>query len=465
MLSNQQFQVAAGHVLEYGLGLSSDESIVIMFDETASKYIDSFIHSCQERNIKYTILFTPLVYQKGVSKRIYQNRDKDQLPLPMVEALSSADAILTLVDGSTSSGAFRKAVITAFRDKNARLVHIPGVDDHVLSCIERSDFPKIEREGELLAWCLGTAQHARIKTQDANGNTYCLDLNLGGWENEPLISTGRQLKGGWGNLPPGEVFCCPKLQSVDGKIVVNGSVPDHAFNNPSDGFLLEFREGQITSWEPLGPIACQIDFFERLQNDAQDRGDPNWNRFAELGIGLNSAIDRASGNSLFDEKMAGTIHIAIGDNTVFGGPVASDIHVDMVVLAPTVELDRRIAIDEGVLQVDAISAFRAGWAPEEAMIDPAAEIVVLEGNVHQDAATGVLRRRISRAGRVGFVDMAERDESVALASLVRNLRGANGFSIGQIIEDHPKIRDYETERLLDKLIHYRCVSARNPGQG
>ncbi len=381
--------------------------------------------------------------------------------MPMQEALSSADAILTLIDGSTNLGAFRKSVITAIRKKDCRLVHIPGVDEHVLSIIEQSDFPKIERHGELLAWNLGTANCARISTRDASGNTYWLKLDLGGWENEPLISTGRQLRGGWGNLPPGEVFCCPTQQSVNGKIVVNGSLPDLAFQGAHDGYLLEFRNGFIVSWEELGPIAQESDYFERLKSAGEDRGDPNWCGFAELGVGLNSAISQASGNSLFDEKMAGTIHIAIGDNTVFGGPNASDIHVDMVVLAPTVELDGKVAISEGVLQIDAIRALRSNWAPQKKLMDPEGEIIVLEGNVREDRETGILQRRISRAGRVGFVDIADEDESRALSALVRSLRIANGFTVEQFVEDHPKFRDYDTKQLLEKLIHYRCVSLRN----
>ena len=44
------------------------------------------------------------------------------------------------------------------------------------------------------------------------------------------------------------------------------------------------------------------------------RNDSNWNVFAELGVGLNPTIKTLTGNSLFDEKAYGTIHIAIGDN-------------------------------------------------------------------------------------------------------------------------------------------------------
>jgi leucyl aminopeptidase (aminopeptidase T) len=58
--------------------------------------------------------------------------------------------------------------------------------------------------------------------------------------------------------------------------------------------------------------------------------DRNWNTFAELGIGLNPAITILTGNSLFDEKAKGTIHIALGDNHAFGHHVESQFHDDLV---------------------------------------------------------------------------------------------------------------------------------------
>jgi len=60
---------------------------------------------------------------------------------------------------------------------------------------------------------------------------------------------------------------------------------------------------------------------------------------AELGIGLNPAI-RVRGSVLFDEKVAGTAHVAIGSNVgPYGGDNVASIHVDCVFSAPELTVD------------------------------------------------------------------------------------------------------------------------------
>ncbi|HHX50174.1 MAG TPA: aminopeptidase, partial [Clostridia bacterium] len=68
----------------------------------------------------------------------------------------------------------------------------------------------------------------------------------------------------------------------------------------------------------------------------------------ELGIGLN---DQAvlSGIVLEDEKVVGTVHIALGDNSTFGGTVEVASHLDGVLLKPTLWLDGRRILEKGRL--------------------------------------------------------------------------------------------------------------------
>ena len=67
---------------------------------------------------------------------------------------------------------------------------------------------------------------------------------------------------------------------------------------------------------------------------------------AELGIGTN---DEAilSGVILEDEKLYGTVHVAFGTNTSFGGTNKADCHYDGIILKPTLYLDDELIIDKG----------------------------------------------------------------------------------------------------------------------
>ena len=71
---------------------------------------------------------------------------------------------------------------------------------------------------------------------------------------------------------------------------------------------------------------------------------------AELGIGTN---DQAiiTGAILEDEKVMGTVHIALGNNISMGGTCDVGIHLDGVILEPTVLIDGRMIMEKGKLKI------------------------------------------------------------------------------------------------------------------
>ena len=79
-----------------------------------------------------------------------------------------------------------------------------------------------------------------------------------------------------------------------------------------------------------------------------DAGGENGRFVAELGIGTNPAA-AIVGLILEDEKVEGTIHLAFGTSTGIGGQNTASVHIDGLVLEPTVELDGRTIMREGSL--------------------------------------------------------------------------------------------------------------------
>ncbi len=72
---------------------------------------------------------------------------------------------------------------------------------------------------------------------------------------------------------------------------------------------------------------------------------------AELGIGTNEKAI-LTGNILEDEKILGTAHVAFGASAAIGGNVQVPVHLDCVVMRPTVELDGEALVRDGELLVD-----------------------------------------------------------------------------------------------------------------
>ena len=141
------------------------------------------------------------------------------------------------------------------------------------------------------------------------------------------------------SLPSGEAAIAPIEGTTEGTIVV-----DHAID--SMGLLKEpikvtVGKGRVVS---IGGGA-QAKHLEKLIHS-----DENASNIAEFAIGTNP-LSRMLGNVAEDKILKGCVHIAVGDNHTIGGEVESCIHLDMVILKPTVWLDGDKVVDEGVLSL------------------------------------------------------------------------------------------------------------------
>ena len=123
------------------------------------------------------------------------------------------------------------------------------------------------------------------------------------------------------NMPGGEVFVCPLEDSAEG-VVEFSEFPAHHAGGRVEGMRLVFRGGEV--------VEATARSGEELLHQALAT-DEGAKRLGELGIGCNEGITRPMGSPLFDEKIAGTIHLALGGSYTFlGGTNDSRIHWDVV---------------------------------------------------------------------------------------------------------------------------------------
>lgn len=121
------------------------------------------------------------------------------------------------------------------------------------------------------------------------------------------------------NMPSGEVYTSPVEDAVDGR--VHFSLPCIYQGSEVEGATLWVRSGLIEKWEA------------RRGQDVLDRvfAMPGARRFGEAAIGTNYNIQRMTKNILFDEKIGGTIHMAVGQSYLqTGGKNESPVHWDMI---------------------------------------------------------------------------------------------------------------------------------------
>ncbi len=131
--------------------------------------------------------------------------------------------------------------------------------------------------------------------------------------------------GDFTNLPGGELFIAPT--AANGRLVIDGSFGDWGLlDTPLE---LTIKDGMVT--EARGSRAEDLmEVFDMLG--------PGARTVAELGIGMNPKA-RLWGILLEDEKVGNTIHLALGNNTAFGGTCDVPVHFDGIVTHPTVYID------------------------------------------------------------------------------------------------------------------------------
>jgi aminopeptidase len=177
----------------------------------------------------------------------------------------------------------------------------------------------LDRPDPVQAWRELSANQARIVERlrparqiriEADGTDITLDVTGRTWVN----SDGRR------NMPSGEVFTGPHEHSANGTI--RFTVPTGPRGVTVTGVTLTFRDGEVTQFS-----AERGEDYLRAALDT----DPGARFLGELGIGTNTGIDRPTGHILLDEKMAGTVHLALGRSyPETGGTNASALHWDLI---------------------------------------------------------------------------------------------------------------------------------------
>lgn len=121
------------------------------------------------------------------------------------------------------------------------------------------------------------------------------------------------------NMPSGEVYTSPVENSVNGHI--HFSFPGLYMGYEVENVRLWVKDGYIEKWE----ASRGKDFLDRIFALEGAR------RFGEAAIGTNYNIDKMTRNILFDEKIGGTVHMAIGQSyQQAGGKNESPVHWDMI---------------------------------------------------------------------------------------------------------------------------------------
>ncbi|HKH65154.1 MAG TPA: aminopeptidase [Solirubrobacterales bacterium] len=251
-------------------------------------------------------------------------------PQAVAAAMAAADVVLAPTIQSLSHTAARKAASEA----GVRIGTLPGVTEEMLGRLMTGDLDEIRRRGWAVVTALNRGTEARITCRHGS------DLRIGLQGRMGIVDAGELgNKGAFGNLPCGEGFIAPVEGTTEGTLVVDGSIAEIGLLDTP--VSLTVREGNLV--EATGNDG------DRLMELLTEHGEDGTN-VAELGIGTNEEAI-LTGNILEDEKILGTCHVAFGASAAIGGTVQVPVHLDCVVLEPTVEIDGETIVSGGDLLV------------------------------------------------------------------------------------------------------------------
>ena len=230
---------------------------------------------------------------------------------------NAVDCVIALSNYSTSHTRFRDFLT---RICGGRFASMPLFDISMLEGAMNVDWRELSHKTTAIAKIINSAEFIEIETP--NGTSVSFSKK----GRRALSDTGiLTRKGAFGNLPAGEVYLAPAEGTARGTLMLEWG-PTRQLIPP---VALTVKDGYVAD------ISGEDRYAEYLRAKLAERRE-NGN-IAELGIGTNKAAKRPD-NILESEKILGTIHIALGDNSSFGGIVKTPFHQDFVFFRPTVTL-------------------------------------------------------------------------------------------------------------------------------
>jgi aminopeptidase len=274
-------------------------------------------------------VFTPLLTKTATREQLARAEE-------IVTAGRDAVArvVVAMANHSTSHTRFRSLVNAA----GGRFASLPNFDPEMFFSSMKVDWQQLAQRTARLADEVNRAVEISVQCPNGTAMRFYKAGRVAAGDDGLLTAPGS-----FGNLPAGEVYLAPLEGTSEGLMVVEYA-PTRKLVSPLE---LVVRGGAVVEIRGDEPYREKLE--QKFAESAKNRN------IAELGIGTNERATRPD-NILEAEKILGTIHIALGDNTGFGGTVSTPFHEDYVFYRPTLRTfmedgSSRTVLDDGQLLI------------------------------------------------------------------------------------------------------------------
>lgn len=302
------------------MGAKPGESILVITDEPL-------------RRIGYALrqAANDLGHEVALVEILPRKTNGEEPPAPVFDLMKRFDVVLCPTSKSLTHTDSRRAASAA----GVRVGTLPGVTEEIMVRCMNADYNVIAQRTHAICDLMRRTRTIRVVSPAGTD----IVMPITGREAHASSGLFRE-KGLWGNLPTGEAYLAPLEGQSEGVFVVDGSMAGVGMT--IEPIRVRVEAGYATEISGGEEASRLIALLEPHGKDGRN--------VAEFGIGTN---DRAilTGIILEDEKVMGTIHIALGDNKSMGGSVRVASHLDGLVKHPTVWFDDRKVMENGRLLV------------------------------------------------------------------------------------------------------------------
>jgi leucyl aminopeptidase (aminopeptidase T) len=259
-------------------------------------------------------------------------RREADMPGAAIAAVDAADVALLHVDVSRIQFGGHSEYRRRATARGARV----GFVTYDVEAVDGEALQRVAEDTRRVAELLGEATSARLTT-DA-GTT--LELELAGRRGTALTNE-LAFPGAWGALPDFfEAAVAPLEESADGVVVVDGmSLVTGIAEEP---IVLRVERGRVA--ELSGGAAARLGAYLEAAGAGADV-------VCELGVGTNDVAPSVLTGGFVDKRIAGTVHLGLGDNLGLGGASRAATHTDVLVRSARLELDGRVVVANGGLRL------------------------------------------------------------------------------------------------------------------
>jgi leucyl aminopeptidase (aminopeptidase T) len=296
------------------LGISRGENVLVLCDPDRVELAEALREEALAAGADAVLMVVPPDPRRGTEP-----------PPTVAAALRAADCYVAPMLPSLSHTRARKAAT----ELGVRGATMPGATAELVARVMDVDLDALGSRSRAVADALTAGAEAHLTCP--LGSDFRMDLR-----DRVAISDDGNLTaaGAFGNLPCGEGFVSPARG--EGRIVASSLAGVGLVEEPVTLVISDDRLAEASGTAGERFLALLDAYGSRGRN------------VAELGVGTSDGAT-LTGNILEDEKILGTAHVAFGASAAIGGTVEVPVHLDVVVLDASLEVDGRPVLARGEL--------------------------------------------------------------------------------------------------------------------